>query len=76
MTTPTIRTTVLQVFRDVLRNKDVGDDIDFFEAGGDSLLAIDAIQLIGEVVGRELDPVIIFMYPTPAACADAIAELG
>ena len=72
----TIESMVLEVFREVLKNRDLDLEADFFEAGGDSLLAIDAIQLIGEHVGHELDPVIIFMYPTPASCAGAIADVG
>ncbi|MCC8250844.1 phosphopantetheine-binding protein [Saccharothrix luteola] len=76
MSVETIGTTVLEVFRDVLKNSELGEDTDFFEAGGDSLLAIDAIQRIGEDVGLDLDPVVIFMYPTPASCAGAVADLG
>ncbi|TDP89888.1 acyl carrier protein [Labedaea rhizosphaerae] len=76
MTVETMETSVLEIFRNVLRNADIGEEADFFEAGGDSLLAIDAIQQIGELVGKDLDPVVIFMYPTPASCAGAVMDLG
>jgi hypothetical protein len=65
MTVETIEMSVLEIFRDVLRNGAIGEDADFFESGGDSLL-----------VGKELDPVVIFMYPTPASCAGAVMDLG
>ncbi|HEY1570240.1 MAG TPA: phosphopantetheine-binding protein [Pseudonocardiaceae bacterium] len=76
MTVETIEATILGIFRNVLKNQDLGEDADFFEAGGDSLLAIDAIELIGQAVGRDLDSVLIFMFPTPESCAGAVADLG
>lgn len=76
MTVETIEATILGIFRSVLKNQDLGEDADFFEAGGDSLLAIDAIELIGQAVDRDLDHVLIFMFPTPASCAGAVADLG
>lgn len=76
MSVEMIGKTVLEIFRDVLKNQSIGEDIDFFEAGGDSLLAIDVIQRIEETVGIDLDPVVIFMYPTSASFAGAVADLG
>lgn len=75
MPVETVESMVLDVFRSVLKDDSVSIDADFFESGGDSLLAIDAVARITQILGQEVDPVVIFMYPTPASCAAALADL-
>ena len=45
---------VLGILRDVLRHGDLGPDDDFFEAGGDSLLALRLLIRLESEFGREL----------------------
>lgn len=66
---------VLDAFRVILRNPELGCDDDFFEAGGDSLLAVDAAARISAALGQDVDPAMIFMYPTASGCAGALAQL-
>lgn len=69
---------VLEVFRQILRNPDVTPESDFFELGGDSNMAIDALSEISEHAGVDVDMAAIFFYPTPhelsAALAGAVQE--
>jgi acyl carrier protein len=47
----------------------VGDDDDFFELGGDSLLAIKLVARIRRTLRRELSPGDVFDHPTVASLA-------
>lgn len=76
MTVATTELAVLDAFRVILRAPELGSDDDFFEMGGDSLLAVDTAARISAAVGCDVDPAVIFMYPTPAGCADALAQLA
>lgn len=66
---------VIDVFRDALKNPKLGPEEDFFAAGGDSLRAVEAIHRLSDAVGEEIDPMIIFMYPTAASFSDAMRDL-
>jgi len=66
---------VVEVFREVLGAPLLDVDDDFFAAGGDSLLAVLAVNRLGETLGSSVDPMIIFMWPTAVGCAAAIADL-
>lgn len=63
----------LSAFRQVLGNPSVGPDDDFFELGGDSMQAIDAVALIEATVGVEIPTAWFFTFPTAAELASAIA---
>jgi acyl carrier protein len=45
----------------------VGDDDDFFELGGDSLLVIKLVARIRRTLSRELSPGDVFDHPTVAS---------
>jgi len=47
----------------------VGDDDDFFELGGDSLLVIKLAARIRRTLSRELSPGDVFDHPTVASLA-------
>ena len=49
---------VLGIMRDVLSHGDLGADVDFFEAGGDSLLAITLMLRLDSEFGRKLPRVL------------------
>jgi nonribosomal peptide synthetase MxcG len=62
----------LAAFRQVLSNPDVSPDDDFFELGGDSIQAIEALSIIEVDLGTEIPVALIFSYPTAAELAGEI----
>lgn len=64
---------ILEVFRQILKNPDITPESEFFEFGGDSLNAIDALSLISEHMGFEVDMAAIFIYPTARELSVALA---
>ncbi len=74
--TPTeLELTVMQVFADLLR-RPVGVDDDFFDAGGDSLLAIRLVAELEALTGRTLPLDAIAVAPTSRGVADAVTRGG
>lgn len=67
------RTVTLSAYRTVLGNPDISPDDDFFELGGDSVQAIEAVSMIEAAVGVEIPVAWFFTYPTAAELAEAIA---
>ena len=65
---------VVEVFREVLDAPALTVDDDFFAAGGDSLLAVLAVNRLGEVLGSSVDPMVVFMWPTAAGSAAALTD--
>jgi acyl carrier protein len=57
----------------VLETDDVPADADFFDLGGDSLLAIRLIALIKDELGADVPLRTIFNCPTLPEMADAVA---
>ncbi len=55
-------TEILQAFKDVLENNEIGVTDSFFENGGDSLLTIKLSSKLNNM-GYKADPKLIFMYP-------------
>jgi acyl carrier protein len=51
-----------------------GPDSDFFESGGDSIVALNMLFEIGEVLGVELSPVILFENPSFGALVAAVSH--
>ena len=45
---------ILKTMREVLRRQDLGPDADFFEQGGDSLLAVDLMLRLQNDIGKQL----------------------
>ena len=65
---PSIR----DVFRRVLETDDVADDTDFFDAGGDSLLATRVLSAIARELEVELTFDDFVIAPTPGALATQV----
>ena len=65
---------IAEIFRTVLGNPTLTIDADFFGAGGDSLLAVEAVFQISRAVGSEVDMTLVFMYPTAESLADALVD--
>ncbi|MCW5983442.1 MAG: AMP-binding protein [Bryobacteraceae bacterium] len=60
------------MWQEILGIPQVGADDDFFRLGGDSILAVQFIQRLGETAGVELTMVRLFEAPTAAAIARLI----
>ena len=56
--------TLLALFKRVLNTSDVSLDDDFFEKGGDSLLAMDVSLELQKLIGKELPESLLFEAPT------------
>jgi len=54
-----VESRILEIMRDVLRHEDLGLNDDFFEAGGDSLLAITLTFRLESEFGKEFRPLVI-----------------
>ena len=61
--------TIVAIFRRVLEDDDIGDATDFFEAGGDSLLATRVLSAIAREYDVELTFDEFVVGPSPAALA-------
>jgi acyl carrier protein len=66
---------VIEVFQRVLETGDVDVDTDFFEAGGDSLLATRVLSAVARTHGAELTIVEFINAPTPGALAKQIESM-
>jgi acyl carrier protein len=67
---------VLAAYRQVLGNHYVTEDDDFFELGGDSIRAMDAIAQIEEATGVQVNAGLFFTYPTVAELSAALSAGG
>jgi acyl carrier protein len=73
MTGPLSADDALAIFRTVLETEDVAVDDDFFDLGGDSLLATRVLSALARATGEELTMEDFLMAPTPELLA---ARLG
>ncbi|MBV8688023.1 MAG: acyl carrier protein [Alphaproteobacteria bacterium] len=55
---------VTSIIEDLLNREDVEDDDNFFECGGNSLMAARALSLLGDRFGIELSLSAFFEHPT------------
>jgi acyl carrier protein len=67
---------LIQVWKKLLKRNDISLDDDFFEKGGDSLLAMDASVELQKLTGRSLPEAILFDAPTVRELAKFLLEPG
>lgn len=67
---------LIGVFRAVLELDDITADGDFFELGGDSLLATRVLSRVARDTGVELTFDDFVLAPTPGALADRLAGVA
>ncbi len=65
---------IAEIWRDILGLQQVGVGDDFFDLGGDSLLAVRAIARIGSVLSKEISIYDFFEGPTVEAVALKLAD--
>ncbi|WP_156094992.1 non-ribosomal peptide synthetase, partial [Nocardia lijiangensis] len=70
-----VEQTVAGIFADLLDRPEIGADDNFFDLGGNSLVATRALSRIGEVVGVAVPVQVIFEAPTVADLAERISQL-
>nr|MDJ0841827.1 amino acid adenylation domain-containing protein [Acidobacteriota bacterium] len=65
---------VIQIWSELLGTEDIGSHANFFDLGGDSLLATRVKTHLRDRLGADLSLQDLFTYPTPAALAARIGE--
>ncbi|MGH3823294.1 MAG: amino acid adenylation domain-containing protein [Pseudonocardiaceae bacterium] len=66
--------TLTQIWAQILGADQVGIHDNFFELGGDSILSIQVMSRVRVAFGVELSPRVLFVDPTVAGLATAVAE--
>lgn len=66
---------VLEIFRDVLRRPDAGIDDNFFDLGGDSLMAARLVLRLRDASGCDVPLGLLFERQTTAGLAEAVERL-
>ncbi|MGV9310735.1 amino acid adenylation domain-containing protein [Streptomyces sp. NPDC003691] len=72
---PGIERTVRGIFEDVLGSRDIDRAAGFFDIGGDSFAAIEAVERINRAFGCSLRPTVVFAHPSVAAMARHLTGL-
>ena len=67
---------MLEIFRDVLRRPDAGVDDNFFDLGGDSLMAARLVIRLRGASGSDVPLGLLFERQTAAGLAEAIETLA
>jgi acetoacetyl-CoA synthetase len=62
------------IWERILQRSKIGEDENFFDLGGDSLVAVQLFTEIAQVCGREFSPVTIYCAPTIASLAALLEE--
>jgi acyl carrier protein len=60
-------------YRDALQDADLDEGSDFFEAGGDSLIAFQITAKLRDELDVAVPVALVFAYPSPAELAAVIA---
>jgi hypothetical protein len=67
---------VLSALRSALGDERLGPDDDFFVEGGDSVAAVQALQLIHQTTGVHLPVAVFFTHPSAGQLAELVAGAG
>lgn len=67
---------VRQAWVEVLDTQEVATEVNFFDAGGDSILLIVLLERLNALTERELEPPDLFQHSTVRAQADLLAGDG
>jgi acetoacetyl-CoA synthetase len=59
----------------VLQRDPIGADENFFDLGGDSTLAVELLNEVSKLCGRNLPPVMIYQTPTIASLAEMLEDV-
>ncbi len=67
---------VVDALRTALGDDTLAADDDFFEAGGDSVAAVHALELLEQATGVQLPVAVFFTHSSASELAKIIAEQG
>jgi acyl carrier protein len=73
MAEPDLLDDVRQAWAEVLDTEQVPTDVNFFDAGGDSILLVVLLDRLNALTGRELEPPDLFQHSTVRAQATLLA---
>jgi len=59
----------------VLQREPIGAEENFFDLGGDSTLAVELLNEVSKLCGRDLPPVMIYQTPTIALLAEILEHV-
>jgi hypothetical protein len=71
---PRLHAELLRIWKKILKTEDISIDDDFFEKGGDSLLAMDLHVALAPLAGHALPESILFEAPTIRELAKRLAR--
>ena len=71
-----VERTVASVWKGLLKVPQVGPQDNFYELGGDSLLAVEAALALEEALGRRIDPRLFFFQTLEQVAANVEALSG
>lgn len=66
---------VTELWMETFQLKQIGNNTNFFELGGNSLIAMDLMEKMSLRLGIELPAVMLFQNPTPTELAQCILAL-
>jgi acyl carrier protein len=66
---------ILVHVRAILDNPRLSPSDDFFEVGGDSILAVELIDRLSELIGAEIPVAFLYTYPTAEEMAEVVEEV-
>jgi hypothetical protein len=69
---PAIVDRIVAAYAEVLGDESLGEDADFFAAGGNSLLAVELSARLVADAGIDVPLAFLFMYPTPSELAAVV----
>ena len=72
---PELRRKLLRLWRDLLQSEDIGVDDDFFENGGDSLLAVQMLVDVEKIVGQSVPDSVFLENATIAKLARCLTRV-
>jgi acyl carrier protein len=76
ISTTSLRDLIVAAYRDALRDDGLGPDSDFYEAGGDSMTAVQITGRLRAAFGIEVSVATVFASPTPDDLAVAVGALA
>lgn len=66
---------IVSTYRETLRRDELGPYSDFYEAGGDSMVAFQIVTRLTTALDVEVPIALVFACPTPADLATAVGDL-
>jgi acyl carrier protein len=76
MSADSVEAYLVSVWRRVLRSEDIGPHDNFFDRGGDSLIALEMLAAIDDAIDTDVSVPTLYDRPTIAELCDYIVATG